>query len=385
MSDRNYLAPDPLDGLDEDYARDDGTRPNGHSAAEPKPRRVRLMRLDELDPLAAELTLIEGLLGPTMFGLLYGESGTGKSLTAVDVALRMPLGWRWNGRRLKKAPSVYLAPEGAHSIALRTHAWCIHHHVDRSTIPIRVVPVRIDLCHGDTDTGEIIQAIKEAEAEIGKAGAVFVDTVSRAMGGGDENSPADMGAFVSHCDAIREETQAAVIAVHHCPHGGNKPRGHTSLMNAADLRAEFTKIARGLFNMNIRHVKDGASSDEEILIGLETVEVCQGQYGPLTGGVAVEARAEQTNESGGRPHAGKLTAKQTNVLTALAKHCDQTKVWDVSFDQFREICIKAGAVDGDKPENNIRARVSDMRDQLSAKGLISVDGKAKIIRRILQP
>lgn len=364
------------DNRQQEKAKQKNGKPNGQ--AEPKERRIKLLRLDELDPLAAELTLVEGMLGPGMFGLLFGESGSGKSLVAVDWAMRMALGWNWHGKCLKPAPTIYLAPEGGYSIALRAHAWCILHGVDMATVPIRVVPIRVDLCHGDTDTTEIIEAIKEAEAEIGKAGAVYIDTVSRAMGGGDENSPADMGAFVTHCDAIREATGAAVIAVHHCPYGGNKPRGHTSLMNAADLRIEFSKIADRLFNIKVRHVKDGPSVDERILFSLETIEVMQGTHGPLTGGVAVET--QKTGEASGRTSGRKLTDRQANIMRRLSEHCHQTKNWDVSYEQFKDICIKAGAIDPDKAENSIRRAASELRDQLQARGLISVDGTAKIVR-----
>jgi RecA-family ATPase len=44
---------------------------------------------------------------------------------------------------------------------------------------------------------------------------VVIDTLSRALAGGNENAPDDMGALVINTDKVRQLTGAALIYIHH--------------------------------------------------------------------------------------------------------------------------------------------------------------------------
>jgi hypothetical protein len=87
----------------------------------------------------------------------------------------------------------------------------------------------------------LIEAVKRAAADRAVALTV-VDTVSRAIAGGNENSPEDMGAFVDSIDRMRDELQCHVDGVHHP--GKNlalRARGHNLLPAAVDTEIKFTK------------------------------------------------------------------------------------------------------------------------------------------------
>src|SRR6185503_11045542 len=71
----------------------------------------------------------------------------------------------------------------------------------------------------------------EAESDIR---LVVIDTVSRALAGGNENSSEDMGALVQNVLRIQEGTGAHVLLTHHVPHDQNRMQGHGALL--ADLR-----------------------------------------------------------------------------------------------------------------------------------------------------
>jgi len=62
---------------------------------------------------------------------------------------------------------------------------------------------------------------------------------------GSENSDQDMSAYVRAADAVREVFQCAVIIVHHCGHGADRPRGHSALIGAADAVLAVRKDATG--------------------------------------------------------------------------------------------------------------------------------------------
>ena len=71
---------------------------------------------------------------------------------------------------------------------------------------------------------------------------VVIDTLARALAGGNENAPEDMGALIGNAKRIQEATGAAVLFVHHSGKDTSRgSRGHSSLKGAADLEIEVTR------------------------------------------------------------------------------------------------------------------------------------------------
>ena len=69
---------------------------------------------------------------------------------------------------------------------------------------------------------------------------IVIDTLSRVMAGGDENSAADMTALIRNIDAIRENTGAHILTVHHTGKDAARgARGHSSLRAATDTEIEI--------------------------------------------------------------------------------------------------------------------------------------------------
>src|SRR5690606_25718324 len=77
--------------------------------------------------------------------------------------------------------------------------------------------------------------------------AVAVDTVNRALGGGDENSSVDMGAFVAQAERLRVAFPgSAVLLVHHTGKDeGRGARGHSSLAAAVGGQLDVTAAKDG--------------------------------------------------------------------------------------------------------------------------------------------
>jgi hypothetical protein len=358
-----------------------GKTPDEPNGAAP-PDRLRLVPPSEMDWRGAQLNLVKGLLGFGMMALLYGASGSAKTLIALSLALHVALGREWCGRVVKKGFVAYLAPEGGHSVHLRFHAWCRHHGLDPrdDSLPFRTVPVRVDLCKSDADLKEIIANIKAAEPELGPCILVVVDTVSRALDGGDENSPADMGNFVANCDRMREATGATVLGVHHTPKEGDNPRGHTCLKNGSEIRMLAKKVANSLFSLTLEHLKDGEAGGE-LLFELESAIVgTNDDDEEVTGGLVVQTDIRPASAQG-NPH-GKLTERQLRILQELRKEAATTKRWEFSAEQFGDLCVRSGAIDLEASEHVKRSRRSDLRMQLANRGLITVAGDT--VRLVIQ-
>ena len=93
------------------------------------------------------------------------------------------------------------------------------------------------------DSETLINTATELAAKINMpVRLIVIDTLSRAMAGGDESSSVDMSSAVRAVDTIRQATGAHVMLVHHSGKEQSKgARGHSSLRAAVDTEIEISK------------------------------------------------------------------------------------------------------------------------------------------------
>lgn len=192
--------------------------------------------------------LIEDLLNTGDLSVLYGKSGSGKTFHALDLAFHVASGRPWHGNRaVKQGLVIYVAAEGGKGILKRLAALDKHFQPD-SDIPLAVIPCPIDLLSSGkhSDTRQLIDLVREIEAKYGqKAELLIVDTLSRALAGGDENASTDMGTFVQHIDQLRTEIQTHVMVVHHSGKEQSRgARGWSGIRAAVDTEIE---VHEGMF------------------------------------------------------------------------------------------------------------------------------------------
>lgn len=168
---------------------------------------------------------------------LAGESEAGKTFLAIDVAMRIALGWPVFDRQTKPGLVIYQIGESAHSlINLRIPAWVSHFGQELpERVPFEILPAKINLWTQETDaknnTAQLLATIKGIAADYPDIpiSAIFIDTLNKAMTGGDEISGKDMGRVIANAELIAQETGAHVAILHHFPKGGHTLRGHGSL------------------------------------------------------------------------------------------------------------------------------------------------------------
>jgi hypothetical protein len=204
-----------------------------------------LETFDQADDSALDLSaepLIDGLLDQEAMTVLYGESNTGKSFVALDMAYHIATGRDWAGRRVARMGVVYVAAEGGKGTRKRVRA--LRLRFGKANVPMAFLMVPVDLLHADADTGPLIERIRQFAANLPqplKVGLIVIDTLSRALAGGEENRSADMGALVANLDRIRQAIGAHILVVHHA---GKDPakgaRGHSLLRAATDTELEIT-------------------------------------------------------------------------------------------------------------------------------------------------
>ena len=143
-------------------------------------------------------------------------------------------------------------------------------------------------------------------------GVVVVDTLNRAVPGGNENAVEDMGAFIALCDAIARELQCFVLIVHHSGKDTTKgSRGHSSLLGAIDTEI---CVADGV--MTVTKQRDGEGG-LHFAVGLEVVEL-----GTTPTGKAVTSRVVVEEHDGAPRSARQLAPSQQATVEALSEYID---------------------------------------------------------------
>jgi RecA-family ATPase len=184
--------------------------------------------------------LIEDLLDEGAFSVIYGDSNSGKTFVTIDKGYHVSTGLLWNGKRVNRGLVIYIAAEGGKRIKRRLAALKKRHGPDAPDPIFALVRYPIDLRSNDADLQQLIALIRDVEAKTGeKCVWIVVDTLSRAMAGGNENSPEDMGLIVMAADKIRAATGAHFTYVHHTGKDAARgARGHSLLRAATDTEIE---------------------------------------------------------------------------------------------------------------------------------------------------
>ena len=186
---------------------------------------------------------------------LYGDSNTGKSFVALDLAFSVATGCQWHGEAVRQGGVLYFAGEGERGLSRRARAWEIARGQSLKEAPI-------DQSSGVTDLTdkqcreEVLDRIRE-KAEQVSLKLVVIDTLSRHFGGKDENQTSEMSQFVSALDNMRQEFGVTVLLVHHTGKDANKgPRGSNALRAALDNEILVTRKDHGPVVLTNTKMKD---------------------------------------------------------------------------------------------------------------------------------
>jgi hypothetical protein len=226
------------------------------AAREPADSIFPMLDFTELDGLPAPTWLVDELIVDDGLSVIYGDPGAGKSFMALDLALRLAHGMDWHGRATTPVGVLYIAGEGARGLARRIKGWRAKHGMEGVDAPFLLLPVAVELLD-ESQRAKLLRTIDAAIERAGfRIGLVTVDTVSRSLGGADENGQEAMGGFVKACDAIRRHAGGSLLGVHHS--GKDKDRGmrgSTVLLGACDAVIRLTK-SETMVTLKVEKQKD---------------------------------------------------------------------------------------------------------------------------------
>lgn len=220
-------------------------RPEETPREEQEPPRAKSLPVIYFNDIRAQLDaadFVEGLLTDAAMAVVYGQSNSGKTFWTLDLALHVAAGKEWNGRAIEQRGVLWLAMEGSFGAQNRVIAWCKHHEIDAETLPFAIIPVALNLLDPEADTERLLATMAEVGAQFTiPVGWTVVDTLSRAMAGGNENAPDDMGALVTNGTRLQQVGKTAILWIHHAGKDDAKgARGHSLLRAATDTEIEIT-------------------------------------------------------------------------------------------------------------------------------------------------
>lgn len=337
-------------------------------------RKPGFILFDEIDPASRKEWLVKGLLGVAEASAVYGAPGAAKSAMVEDMGLHIAAGRAWHGRDVRQGAVVYLALERAKLVERRALAFKAKHGL--SGLPFAIMSGVYDLRTAEA-VNTLVTGIRGVEEATGlPVVLVIIDTLSRALCGGDENSPKDMGAIVAALSRLQVETRAHIMAIHHLPQNGEERlRGHGALLGAMDTTIHVEKLASGLRRATVAKAND-SEEGESAAFNLETVTIAEDTTAP----VVIEA--DPLDIPATRPKR-KVPDRARLALEALTE-CELSKGIAapaslelpgevsrvVKVDDWKAELLSRRVLDPDAP--NPRTDFNRVTSQLSARSLIGI-------------
>lgn len=296
--------------------------------------------------------IIKNVLPRAELIVLFGDSGSGKSFLALDLAMAITRGVPWRGSRTTPGRVVYLAAEGAGGMRKRLVAHAQHHGIELDGIPLGVISGSPNLLD-KADALDVAKAILMG----GPVSLVIVDTFAQVMPGANENSGEDVGLALAHCKGIHRATGATVLLVHHSGKDSSKgARGWSGLRAAADAELEVTRTD----TVRVARVSKQKDGDDHGQWGFDLTPVNIGvdeDGDVITSCVVVEADIPVEQPAGRRA----LQGRWERLVTAVIDEIAESQTVGIEADYVIAEAVRRAA----KPAEGER----DVRKQLCTRAL----------------
>lgn len=203
--------------------------------------------------------LVKNFLPKATLGVIYGESGSGKSFLAYDLCAAISRGLdTWCGKRVSQGRVLIVVAEGAQGFRQRIDAYCHQQGIKPGDFDVDYISDFIPNLTMPNLVTDLIKEIKERQPY----DLIVMDTFAQVMAGADENSGKDVGSALAQCKRIHIDTGAMVLLVHHSgKDAGKGARGWSGLRAAADVELEITRKDndRAIKVTKLKDGQDGAS------------------------------------------------------------------------------------------------------------------------------
>ena len=315
--------------------------------------------------------LVKRVLPHAEVGVIFGESGAGKSFFALDLVTAVAQGAAWRGNQTAQGTVAYVCAEGAGGFALRLKAMSEFHGVDLATLPLHVLADAPSLLE-KKDVIDLVASLRQLPGLV----LVVIDTLAQVTAGANENGGEDMGRALGHCRTINHATKAMVLLVAHAGKDISRGiRGWSGIKGALDVEILVEKSGKHRA-ATITKVKDGEGEGDEHPFTLEGVVLGQDEDGDDITSCVVKASAalpKAVRKAEPKGAVQKLVLRVAEGLTDLPGDTIQGTLLDAVVDEL--------PVPDEGKRDNRRRDAMRALEALVASGHVSVAGGFVNVRK----
>lgn len=315
--------------------------------------------------------IVKDFLPAATLGVLFGESGSGKTFACYDLCAAICRGVEWNGKRVAKGRVLYVVAEGVAGFVNRIKAYCHQQGISPADVDMDVIsdltPNLLEPAH----ITDLIKDIKQREPY----DLIVMDTFAQVMPGANENSGEDVGKALAECKRINRHTGAMVLLVHHSGKDASKgARGWSGLRAAADVELEVLRSDE-LRSISVTKLKDGQDG-ANIGFKLHTVVLGEDEDGDDITSCIVE----YTNTGRAVKDRGTtIGPKEKQILMVLSDVFGMDSSQKIPLVDLIDATASQLAPPVDGKRDNRKRDVTRCLDSLSAKNYVFIeDGMVKL-------
>jgi DNA-binding MarR family transcriptional regulator len=253
----------------------------------------KLLKLDTISDIYAEPDpeyLITKILEVATVSLLYGMSGTGKTFTALDLALSVAHGLHWHGRKVKSGSVWYVNTEGKRGLKKRLQAWYTEHDELTLSPNFKAITWQLDIKDNFPEIIDTLESLDE------KPALIVFDNFSLCAAGVNQNNQEEIAPVLKNLHIIAGEFSSHVMLIHHT-NKEDKFNGSMAFRNHVDTMIELRKEDKEDKDSSILFTSQKARDDEQfgdIRTELRQVVLRTDEYGEsVTSCVIVDAETPE--------------------------------------------------------------------------------------------
>lgn len=249
-----------------------------------------------------------------------GFSQSGKSFLMIELAFAVATGRKFWGRDVMQGLVVYQTGEGDRGFMKRVQGYMQDKGIeDPASVPMLILPKKINLFVDDKDTDTLIAEAKEwSEHYDQPLRMIVIDTFNKATRGANEISGLDMGKVIDRIERIAEECQCTVMVVDHLSAQG-RFRGHGSktgdLTNVltVEMGDKTDRNGRKIRRIKLDKNKDGENGGSIPFVLRQVVVGFDDLNRPITTCVVDQPDGDDDEQT----KTGRLSLNQALVLQTL--------------------------------------------------------------------